>query len=53
VLGQILYHVADQLPQLSLFYDAEPTVYSSRLQNITARWPTTTQSWNAYAWDTR
>ena len=53
VLGQILFHIADQLPQLSLFYDAEPTVMSNRLVNIGARWPSATQAWNAHEWDVK
>ncbi|HZT07711.1 MAG TPA: ABC transporter substrate-binding protein [Chloroflexota bacterium] len=52
-LGQILYHMADQLTQMGLFYDAEPTMLSNRLQNVTARWPSSTQAWNVQAWDVR
>jgi peptide/nickel transport system substrate-binding protein len=51
VLGQILHHVADQLPQLSLFYDAEPTLMTSKLVNVSARWPSSSQAWNAHEWD--
>lgn len=53
VLGQILFHVADQLPHLGLFFDAEPTVMHSRLTNISARWPSSTQAWNAHEWDAK
>jgi hypothetical protein len=49
-LGEIIYHVADQLTQLSLFYDVEPTMMSNRLRNIGPRWPSSTQTWNAHQW---
>ncbi len=52
-LGQVLFHMADQLTQMGLFYDAEPTMLSGRLMNVTARWPSSTQSWNAHEWDVR
>ncbi|MPZ14631.1 MAG: hypothetical protein GEU73_09460 [Chloroflexi bacterium] len=51
VIGQIIYHIADQLTQMTLFYDAEPTMFSSRLVNVTARWPSSTQAWNAHEWE--
>lgn len=50
VLGQIIFHIADQLTQMGLFFDAEPTVLSGRLQNVAARWPSSTQAWNAHQW---
>jgi len=52
ILGQVLIHIADQLTQMGLFFDAEPTVLSSRLLNVAARWPSSTQAWNAHLWDT-
>jgi peptide/nickel transport system substrate-binding protein len=51
VLGQIIYHIADQLTQMTLFYDAEPTMISKRLANVTSRWPSSTQAWNSHQWD--
>jgi hypothetical protein len=55
LLGRILYHVADQLPELPLLFDAEPTVFSNRLLHLTAQWPasarTSTQAWNARQWN--
>jgi hypothetical protein len=53
--GRILYRVADQLPELPLLFDVEPTVFSNRFLNVTARWPasarTSTQAWNAHEWE--
>src|SRR5579885_2580492 len=55
VRGQVLDLVADQLPELPLLFDVEPTVYSRRLANVTGRWPaavrTSTQAWNAHEWE--
>jgi peptide/nickel transport system substrate-binding protein len=51
VLGRIMHHMADQLTQMSLFYDAEPTVVANRLKGVTPRWPSSTQAWNAHEWD--
>jgi len=52
-LGEILFHIADQLTQMSLFYDAEPTMIGTRIANVGARWPSSTQAWNAHAWEAR
>ncbi len=51
LLSQIVYHVADQVTQLGLFFDAEPTMIHNRLVNIAARPPEVTQAWNAQLWD--
>src|SRR5262249_3510350 len=51
--GQIIYHVDVQVTQMGLFYDAEPTMLSNRLVNVDARWPSSTQAWNAHEWDLR
>ncbi|HZT07027.1 MAG TPA: peptide ABC transporter substrate-binding protein [Chloroflexota bacterium] len=51
LLGQIIYHIADQVTQLGLFFDAEPTMIGSHLVNVTARQPEITQAWNAQTWD--
>lgn len=50
-LGQVLNYLSDQRPELPLFFDVESTVVSNRVQNVTARWPTSTQAWNAHEWD--
>lgn len=49
-LGEILVHIADQLPQMGLLYDAEPTIIGNRVLNVGARWPSSTQAWNAQEW---
>ena len=46
VLGQILHHESDQLPQMRLFTDPEPTPVSNRLKNVPPASP-----WNAYEWE--
>lgn len=51
VLGQILRHVADNLTQMGLFFDAEPTMMANQIVNVAARWPSSTQAWNAHEWD--
>ena len=53
VLGGILHHIADNLTQMGLFFDAEPTMIANRLVNLSARWPSATQAWNAHEWDVR
>jgi len=51
ILGQIIYIISDQLNMMGLFYDVEPTMVANRMQGVTARYPTSTQAWNAYQWD--
>ena len=46
VLGQILYHETNELPQMRLFYDPEPTPVSSRLQNVPPAAP-----YNSWEWE--
>ena len=46
VLGQILHHESDQLPQMRLFTDPEPTPVSNRLKNVPPASP-----WNAHEWE--
>jgi peptide/nickel transport system substrate-binding protein len=53
ILGEIILHVADQLTQMGLVYDAEPTMIGNRIANVGARWPSSTQAWNAHLWDAR
>ncbi|HZT06757.1 MAG TPA: peptide ABC transporter substrate-binding protein [Chloroflexota bacterium] len=52
ILGQIIHIITDQLNMMFLFYDVEPTMVSNRLHGATARYPTSTQAWNAQEWDT-
>ncbi len=54
VLGQIVQHVALQLPVMGLFYSSEPTLIGNRLLNVSARKvPDSIQSWNANEWDVK
>jgi peptide/nickel transport system substrate-binding protein len=52
-LGQIVHHQTDQLPSMGLFYDAEATLFTNRLDRVTGRGPNGSQAWNAYEWEPR
>jgi peptide/nickel transport system substrate-binding protein len=49
-LAQIVIHLSDRVIMLGLFYTNEPTLIATRLQNVTARPPNSTQAWNAHEW---
>lgn len=51
IIGDIIYHIADQVTLMGLFYDSEPTMIGNRLRNVAARHVRSTQAWNAYEWD--
>lgn len=51
IIGEIIYHIADQVTLMGLFYDSEPTMIGSRLRNVAARHVRSTQAWNAHEWD--
>lgn len=54
VLGQIIYHIADQLILFGLFYDTQPVLIANRLRNVTvAKGPGSSLTWNAHEWDVR
>jgi len=54
VLGDIIHVMTDQLTQMGLFYNIEPTMVGNRLVNVTERKASrSTQAWNAAAWDVR
>ena len=53
VLGQILYHMTDQLLLMGLFHDVEATMISKRITNVGARYQNSTQAWNAHQWEVR
>lgn len=53
VLGQIISHIADQLPMLGLFYDGEPVFINNRLEKATGKTLRSTQAWNAHQWDVK
>jgi peptide/nickel transport system substrate-binding protein len=50
VAGQIVRHYGEQLPTLSLFYDALPLFINNKLVNVYAH---SNLGWNAHEWDLR
>jgi peptide/nickel transport system substrate-binding protein len=48
VAGQIVRHFSEQLPVLSLFYDALPIFVSNRVLNVH---PHSNLAWNVHEWD--
>lgn len=50
VLGQIVYHIADQLPVMGLFYDPEPVFISHRVERAGGKTLRSTQAWNVHEW---
>ena len=52
MLGQILHHVADQVTQMPLVYDVEPTSDRQPLVYVAARNipRVRTQAWNSHEW---
>lgn len=50
VAGQIVRHLTEQLPVLSLFYDALPIFVSNRLLNVH---PSGNLAWNVHEWELR
>jgi ABC-type transport system substrate-binding protein len=53
VLGQILYHMTDQLLLMGLFHDVEATMIHKRIISVGARYQTSTQAWNAHEWEVK
>lgn len=51
VMGELIYHIADQVTVMGLFYDAQPTVIGSRLRNVSSAEVFSTQAWNAHDWE--
>lgn len=51
-LEEIIFHIADRLTAMGLFYDPEPSLVGNRLRNVAGA-PTldAVQSWNAEHWD--
>ncbi len=49
--GQIVHHMTDQLIEMPLFYDTEPTLIRNNLKNITARQLRSSHAWNGHEWD--
>jgi peptide/nickel transport system substrate-binding protein len=50
VAGQLVHHLTDQLPILSLFYDALPIFINGHLLNVH---PHSNLAWNVHEWDWR
>lgn len=51
-LGEIAYHISDQLNLMGLFYNATPEMIASRVLNIsTDRASLSIITWNAHEWD--
>ena len=52
-LGQVLLHIAVELPVLPVYYRVDPTIAHSRLMNVGPRKRLSTQAWNSHEWDVR
>jgi peptide/nickel transport system substrate-binding protein len=52
-LGQVLQHIAVNLPVLGIYYRIDPTVLHNRLVNIGGRQGITSQAWNSHEWDVK
>ncbi len=50
-LGQILRHLSENVVQIGIFYNMEPTLVSNRIKNLKGRSQASTQAWNAHEWD--
>lgn len=53
LLGEIVGHITEQLTLMGLFYGAEPTAVSTRVENVWPRIQASTQARNAHEWDVR
>jgi ABC-type oligopeptide transport system substrate-binding subunit len=53
VLGQILQHVAFNLPILPLYYRTEARLISNRMANVAPRTLESSPAWNVHEWDVR
>jgi len=53
VLGQIIYHISDQVNILGLYYSTQPVVIGRRLTKVGPNQAALNgrQSWNAHEWD--
>jgi peptide/nickel transport system substrate-binding protein len=52
LLGNIIYHMTDQLVIMGLFYNTEPVMVGNRLRNVTTKQVGgTTEAWNAHEWE--
>jgi len=56
VLGRIIRHVAEQLPEMGLYYDGQPDAFANRLVNVSPQSKGilgTNPAWNAHEWDVK
>lgn len=54
VLGQIIYHISENLNAIGLFYNASPLMIGNRLVGVAATTaPSTSPLWNIHEWDVR
>jgi peptide/nickel transport system substrate-binding protein len=51
ILGEIMHHMTDQAIPLGMFYNAAPTMISSRLVNVGPGGAAVPASWNSPEWD--
>jgi ABC-type transport system substrate-binding protein len=49
--SQIIHHMTDQLVEMPLLYDVEPTLIANRVKNVTSRQLQSSHAWNAHEWD--
>lgn len=52
-LGQVIYHIADQLPEMGLYYRVQPTMVAKRVTGAGARHVNGTEAWNVHEWDAK
>lgn len=52
-LRRLIYHIAENLPLMGLYYRTEPTLVSNRLANVNARQRNSMQVWNVHEWEAR
>jgi peptide/nickel transport system substrate-binding protein len=50
-LSQIMRHLSENVVQMGLFYNMEPTLVSNRITNLRGRHQASTQAWNVHEWD--
>jgi len=53
VLAQLFRFMSDQLPIMTLFYDVEPSLVSSRIVNYNGKPAESTGAWNVHRWDVK
>ena len=54
VLGQIVRHLAEQLPVMTIYYGVRSDAYANRLVNVSPQWSSSVgayPSWDAQEWD--